>query len=270
LQIAPSIALKPVIKHYLFLSGAEAGIKKLQLFPDGNMAMVFSFESNLLSNQCTIPERLPGSFVYGQITDYLNITSTGKFSLLVVVFQPYGITRLLNIPADELNNKIIPAENIFGNAVGVIREQCFAAKSSYEAVAMLDKYFMKLFNDSYNFQLGIANAGVDYILRNNGLLSMTMLSKYLGYQERQTERIFKASIGLSPKRFSSIVQLHYFIGMLGKSNEKKNLLQLSLEAGFYDQAHLNRNFKAFTGLTPYQYISAQPHLLAVNFLPVIS
>jgi AraC-like DNA-binding protein len=43
-----------------------------------------------------------------------------------------------------------------------------------------------------------------------------------------------------------------------KNPTPKDLTNLALEAGYFDQAHFNKAFKQFTGLTPSSFFKAPP------------
>ncbi|HET6766327.1 MAG TPA: DUF6597 domain-containing transcriptional factor, partial [Chitinophagaceae bacterium] len=66
MQLLPTKELLPFIKHYLFLESKGNDLKKLRLFSDGNMGIVFSFKSNLLNGSDKVGqlEFFPSSFLY--------------------------------------------------------------------------------------------------------------------------------------------------------------------------------------------------------------
>ena len=61
-------------------------------------------------------------------------------------------------------------------------------------------------------------------------------------------------MGASPKKFASIVRLK---NLLQQYPNTGSLTELAYEAGFYDQAHFIKEFKAFTGDTPENYFRKQ-------------
>jgi methylphosphotriester-DNA--protein-cysteine methyltransferase len=73
------------------------------------------------------------------------------------------------------------------------------------------------------------------------------------------------AVGISPKRCCNIVRAHAFLKHLP---EGSRLTGYAYDSGYYDQAHLIREFKLITGLTPSQYLK-KTDPLAVNFLRMI-
>lgn len=70
-----------------------------------------------------------------------------------------------------------------------------------------------------------------------------------GLQTRQWQRRFLAATGLTAKTFARITRLQRLVG-LHESGQFRRWADLALESGFYDQAHLANDFRAFTGQSP--------------------
>lgn len=65
----------------------------------------------------------------------------------------------------------------------------------------------------------------------------------------------RAGIGVTPKAFADLVRFDRFVDLAGRAAER-GWAALAVEAGFYDQSHLIRVFRRFTGLTPAAYVRA--------------
>ncbi len=78
------------------------------------------------------------------------------------------------------------------------------------------------------------------------------ISKRFGYQERQLNRIFKKYYGISPKVMLNILRLHLCLHML--LEEKKDLCEIALFCGFYDQSHFMKEIKRYTKVSPFQIL----------------
>lgn len=64
------------------------------------------------------------------------------------------------------------------------------------------------------------------------------------------EKRFRKATGASPKHFSYIVRMNAVLAGMGQ----QDLIQTAFDAGYYDQAHFNKDFKTFTGQTPSEYL----------------
>jgi AraC-like DNA-binding protein len=271
MQILPSKELMPFIKHYLFLESESKSIKKLRLFSDGNMGMVFSLKNSLI---CTIQNNklsayLPASFVYGQISKFKDLLLINEASLIIVVFQPAGINQLMGLSAAELKDNIIRTEELFGCKVISLQEKLFEQISLKDKVEKLNAFFIELTAKKVFVNQLLIGASVDFILKNRGTNSISQLVKYTSYSERHLERIFIECIGLSPKKFGNIVKLHSFLKLLKDKSKQNNITNFCYEAGYADQSHLIKEFKKYTGITPTQYLTNTSRL-AINFMEFTS
>jgi AraC-like DNA-binding protein len=266
MQILPTQELLPFIKHYLFIESEGHRIKKLRLFPDGNTGMVFCFKSGLIS---ALPSNniLPYSFIYGQISEFKDLFLENEASLIIVVFQPYGLNRLLGLSANEVKDKIIDAREIFGVQGLALYEHLSGVPGLDEKWQLLNSFFLKQRPRHYFLNQILIESSIHFILRNKGAISIWELSKYTGYTERHIERAFSEGIGLTPKKFGNIVKLHSFLKLLNNKPAQSSITAFCYEAGYADQSHLIKEFRKYTGLTPTQYLS-DTRRLAVNFMNI--
>jgi AraC-like DNA-binding protein len=68
--------------------------------------------------------------------------------------------------------------------------------------------------------------------------------------DRQLRRRFAAAVGYAPKTFQRILRLRRFVALASPLRSASSLAALAFEAGYADQAHLTREIRALTGLTP--------------------
>ena len=267
MQVLPSKELLPYIKHYLFLESEGHSIKKLRLFSDGNTGMVFCFKGSLISGVQDINSLnyLPDSFIYGQISEFKDLYLVNEASLIIVVFQPDGINRLLGISANEIRDKIISTEDIFGRQGLILHEKLFDQPNLEDKLYLLNTFFFKLTpKHSISNQI-LIRASLNFISKNKGTITIKQLVKHTGYTERHIERAFSESIGISPKKFGNIVKLHSFLKMLKDKSVQNSITAFCYEAGYFDQSHLIKEFRKYTGITPTQYLKDTSRL-AINFM----
>lgn len=267
MQILPAVELSGFIKHYLFLETKPAEIKKLRLFSDGNTGLVFSFKNKLISQYSSLdnPGYLPDSFVYGQISSFKDLYCQGETSLMIVVFHAYGINRLSGISSDELKNQIFTVADLFGQGALELMEKLQEQSGIQYRITLAEDFFRKLIAKKPVLQLPVIHAAIDYMVAQQGIVTVKQLTEFTGYQERKLERLFNETIGISPNKFSHITKLHVFLKQLKSRASQTKIADLGYASGYYDQPHLIREFKKYTGLTPTQYLN-NAAALAVNFL----
>lgn len=68
-------------------------------------------------------------------------------------------------------------------------------------------------------------------------------------------RLFTQQIGLTPKASARVLRFRHAVALLGRG--ATSLTEISTACGFYDQAHLNREFRAIAGTTPGQMVASR-------------
>ncbi|MDD4508084.1 MAG: helix-turn-helix domain-containing protein [Eubacteriaceae bacterium] len=82
---------------------------------------------------------------------------------------------------------------------------------------------------------------------SGGNLTIRQLSEDSGYSEVYVRRVFERIYGIAPKKFARIVRFQTLLDTLSAGPVP------CADTGYYDQAHLIKDFKDFTGLTPSAY-----------------
>ena len=83
-------------------------------------------------------------------------------------------------------------------------------------------------------------------------VTLDQLSSLAGLSPFHFLREFKRQFGMPPHQFQRQVQVRWAKELLARGVPPASA---AVEAGFFDQSHLNRVFKSFTGLTPGQFRS---------------
>ncbi|MEO8359629.1 MAG: helix-turn-helix domain-containing protein, partial [Vicinamibacteria bacterium] len=84
---------------------------------------------------------------------------------------------------------------------------------------------------------------------SSGAVELTALADVLHLSARQFRRRFEFAVGLPPKRFSRLIRFQRVFEQK-REGDARAWSQVALDCGYYDQAHFNRDFKAFTGVRP--------------------
>jgi transcriptional regulator GlxA family with amidase domain len=87
------------------------------------------------------------------------------------------------------------------------------------------------------------------IRQAGGQVSVDALARGLGWTRRRLQRAFARDLGVSPKLYARIVRLNSVLATLAEP-ERARFVDLALEAGYFDQAHLLRDFRLLAGRSP--------------------
>ena len=264
MQVPPSSVLSNIVKHFLIIENNCSVNLRHRMFSDGNTGMVFNYKNPLIHQKSDPDEGtvVPPSFIYGQLSSFQTIVSQRQMGMLIAVFHPFGLSSLLQIPAFELNNHIIDSESFYPFETGNLVDQICQTPDSHDKIRIVENFLIsKLKNRSD--QNKMINCAVRLIQQQNGSLPVSKLITHLQVTERQLQRMFEEHIGLSPKRFSGITRIQHFLKLLRSNTPQTSSIDFAYDCGFYDQAHLIRELKKLSGITPTQYLTQTP-LLAAN------
>ena len=87
------------------------------------------------------------------------------------------------------------------------------------------------------------------IEETGGAVEMRALARELGYSRKHVITLFRDHVGLPPKLLARIVRFDGLLRQL-RTGAATSWADLALDCGYYDQAHLVREVRRFTGLTP--------------------
>ena len=83
------------------------------------------------------------------------------------------------------------------------------------------------------------------------------IARDLGWSRRHLTEQFTRAVGVSPKTYARIVRFDRARSLIAAGG---SLGDVALDAGYYDQAHLNRDFREFAGAAPTQLPFVQDRL----------
>src|SRR5688572_1371769 len=112
----PVAELQPFVKCFWTMEAErEAEPVRQRIVPDGCMEMIFNYGDRYqqyFEDGASILQ--PQSFVFGQITSFIEVAPAGVTGIVAARFLPEGLTPFLDVPVTSLENKAVSVEDIFG------------------------------------------------------------------------------------------------------------------------------------------------------------
>jgi len=243
--------------------------------PSPYLTLIFTLDEPLTIEAHPDPGQPPGEF--GTLLGGLHsvpalITHAGAQSGIQVALRPLGARALLGLPAGEIAALDLPAEAVLGGVCAELRDRVRAAAGWPERFAVLDEILLR--------RAGLGSAGLGWagpgpgiapevswawrqLLRAGGALRVSDLAAGTGWSGRHLTSRFRAEIGLTPKAAARVIRFDRARKLLVRkltaapADGGYLLADLAADCGYFDQAHLAREFRALAGCPPSQWLAEE-------------
>ena len=254
--IQPDTLLKPYVNHYWILeTDAVSGLSE-RVIPTGNIQMVFHRGDRMYSSSAGRWQ--PRSFLCGQSMAHSDLLVTGKVNMIVVVFQPYGARPFFKIPLNEFFGMDVSIDDLENRKLLELEDKLSGCADDHESVRLIECYLMDSFYGSSGYNYTRIGASVSLANRDGGV-QVSSMAETACLSEKQFNRIFSEYVGTNPKKFLRVLRFQRAL-YTWQHNPHITLAQLAFDCGFYDLPHLIREFKAFSGYTPMEFLAVcVPH-----------
>lgn len=217
------------------------------ILPDGCSELILNFGAPFLehSNDGT-SARQPLHFVVGQMTQPIFIAPTGHVQLVGVRFQPGGAFPFFRIPMTDLTNSVVELDSV---DLQLERELLSAAGNApplSQRVAAIENALIQRSRD-FTSDSWIPDLAAT-VVRGGGQNSIDTLASDAGVTVRQLQRRFLREVGVGPKLLSRILRFQQVFRAM--ETNPHGWAPVAADCGYYDQAHLIKDFQQFARQTP--------------------
>ncbi len=249
--IAPHPILTPYIKHYWTLAQAGDCVAHERTLPTGCLSLIFHKGNRLQASGSKGLQ--PRSFISGQTSGYFDVVASGEVNMIVVVFQPLGCKPFFVSPINKFFNDYVSVDDLEDESLKVLERQVQDAADNRSSIRCIERYFISRLHRAESYNHKRMEAAIRTI-NNRTSVGIYELADITCLSQKQFTRVFTEYIGAKPKEFSRVVRFQRALHTL-QMNPGISLTQLSFECGYYDQPHLIREFKSFSGYTPREYLT---------------
>ena len=164
---------------------------------------------------------------------------------------PLGAHLFFGLPMHELANDVVPLDAALPHGVGGLAEALEDKASWNERFALLDSILLARLGEARAPSPDVAWAW-SILERTHGQAPIGRICDRLGRSRRHLAARFREQVGLPPKTVARIMRFNRAVSLLGRSDDR--LADIAFECGYFDQAHLNREFREFAGVTPGAFV----------------
>ncbi|WP_184549092.1 helix-turn-helix domain-containing protein [Mucilaginibacter sp. FT3.2] len=255
-KISPSKELEAVIEGFYVFSRDPKNNTHL-IFNDGFPVLVFlqSCEDTVAVTGANGVFEIKAAWASaGSIKNVYVKYNNNTDQVFIVRFYPGAFYQLFGLNAQYFRyNPVTPFKYIAKNNNFSI-EEFFEHNSIKEKIAFVGTYVQNSFTEITTPE--ILNKTLNYIHKIKGNSTVLNVINDAGVNYKRLERTFVKNIGLLPKEYIQLQRfIHAYLELTG--SEDVDLMRIAISNGYYDSNHFLKDFKAYTGKTPLQYLKFQ-------------
>lgn len=193
---------------------------------------------------------LQGGVLNGPFLSTPTYRGVGKVELFGARLKHGALGRVLPFEAKRAVNQVITLDNIWDTQI--CRDALvdpIAKADSFERRVEIAENALAACVGNPRPQDQRLDEAVRLIIESKGRLGVSELAGKLGISRQTLKSKFDQAVGFAPKLFGRLLRFQNTIRVLYKTG-RSSWSDLAQECGYYDQAHLIREFNHFTGFSP--------------------
>jgi AraC-like DNA-binding protein len=183
-----------------------------------------------------------------------------------VHFKPWGISPFVDLPASELRDRWAPVDAVWRRSADRIRNQLGDLASAAETLRAVEEELRSRLAPSRGLDLVLHTGG--RLAAAHGAVPVGALTEAAGVSSTHLATQFTSHVGVTPKRVARIYRFARLI-LSVDGRRPVDWAALAQATGYFDQAHLGKEFKDFTGHTPTEYLALRRRFPAEQGFPPI-
>lgn len=162
-----------------------------------------------------------------------------------------GAYVLLGVPASLATGTTLDLTDLVGGDACELTERCHAAPTARERFQIVGRWL-----DARRAGAAAPHEGIAWTARHleqyDGAPAIATLRARTNLGAARFVQTFRQQVGVSPKRYARVLRFRRALALL-RANER--LADAALAAGFYDQPHMNADFREMAGMSPTEFVA---------------
>ena len=246
----PDPPLCSVVDHLWYLCDAP-GHSRERVVPTGTLELVINLAEDELRIYDAVGEgcrRFRGAIVSGCYGRPFAIDTREHASVMGVHFRPGGAAGLLGAPPGELADAHVGLEQLWPKDATSLRERLCAAPGLEQRFQILESALLARVGAAS--RRGTVRAALPRLDQPG--VQVGAVARSLGLSRRRFIEIFTEDVGMTPKRYSRVRRFQRALA-LAMQSPCPTWTHVALECGYFDQAHLCRDWMELSGFSPGEF-----------------
>lgn len=261
-QAAPAPALRGLIASYHGYRQEGLPPARHRGLPSPYLTLIITLDDPLTVIGHPDPHAPAGCYLTlagGLHTAPALIAHEGRQSGVQIAMSPLGARALFGLPAGELASIDVEATEVLGRTAAELHERMSEAPDWTARFAVIDRLLCARADLDQVVHPGVAQAW-RLILRSGGSIPVSRLAGSVGWSTRRLQDRLGTETGLTPKAAARVVRFDRARRTLQRrvtAGEPPRLAQLAADCGYFDQAHLAREFRDLAGCPPSEWLAEE-------------
>ncbi|WP_110933936.1 helix-turn-helix domain-containing protein [Paenibacillus bouchesdurhonensis] len=173
----------------------------------------------------------------------------GEGQIIGVLFRPGAFHCYGGLPMTDFIDRTASISDIFPFDASWAENEIFSQGGMDQKLACLEVLLTRNLPEP-DPNVDLLNKMIDQIVEDRRITRVDDLVREYNMSSRTLQRMFKQYIGVSPKWVINRYRMHEACESIEKGAD---ITELSLELGYFDQAHFSKDFKAVIGKSPRAY-----------------
>jgi AraC-like DNA-binding protein len=247
----PHRALRPLLRAYQGYFEPVAVPARMRTLPTRGAVVIVNLGPPMRLATPSDAATEYGSFVAGLHDGHGEYTTPGGQHGIQLDVTPLGAYTLFGVPMARITNAAAELPDVLGAGAAELVERLAETPSWAARFDLMDAFLLR--------RLEIGPVPAPEVARawrlldgTGGAVGVARLAEEVGWSRRYLTQRFTEQAGLPPKVMGRVLRFRRAIGLL--SNGGLGPAEAAAACGYYDQAHLNREFRALAGCTPSQLL----------------
>jgi AraC-like DNA-binding protein len=232
------------------ISSARADRAENRIVPDGCPEIIVHLGDRFERRTGTRWKRQPEAFFAGTLTRPWIVRNGVRVMTIGLRFRAGGFPALFGKSLSHTADLELALPNILDKELADDLSSRLGRATSVTARLEAARAWL-VAHASANPAVSPSAPAIDHIVAARGQVRIDDVARRLGFTRRRLERAFARDLGIRPKVYARIVRLNAVLARLDES-ERTKAVDLALDAGYFDQAHLLRDFRLMAGRSPRQ------------------
>ncbi len=249
-ELAPSLPLRPFVSCLWILDGpGDPGAGDQLVFPDGRAELIVHYGDCFSLVGEGGAARQPRGFLVGQMERAIRLRESSRVGTIGARLRPAGLAAVARSPATDFTGSFVEVSDLAGGWGRRLVDAVNTAQSAAERIAAMEAFLMSRVRGQAPPDARVC-AAVELLRRSGGSMRIEHVAGAVALSPRHLRRRFLDAVGVGPKQFARVVR---FQRALRSLEGRVPLSEVALSSGYFDQAHLTREFREIAGLTPSRF-----------------